>query len=126
MKIITTRGIKKSLDEIGCLIPKKRKHIDFLKARWIYQLEDTDIYLIYLTEYSHESGNRFYWQDGKGKLRPYGWFWYRVNKNYHEEIKSIDRIDFYEVMDDVSVPTEILFHINELSLLKASDEKDVC
>ena len=117
--------VKAQLDEIECLKPKKRRHIDFLKARWIYQLEDTDIYLIYLTGYTDGQKQTEYWKNGFVKTRLKGWVWHKVKKDRYDQVKSIERIDFYEVMDDVSVPTEILFHINELSLLKATDDKEV-
>lgn len=124
---LQSERIKLELDKIDCLKSKKRKHIDFLKARWIYQIDTTDIYLIYLTGYKddgHGCMTSYNYRYGHFTMNLNGWCWHRVIKGYHGEIKSVKRIDFYDVLNEVDVPTEILFHINELSKLSASDDKN--
>lgn len=124
MDLKSAIDIKEALDEMECLIPKKRKHITHFDARWIYQLQDTDIYLVYLSGLRHSPV--YDYRNGRYIYTVYGWMWYKVTKDYCGQIKSSERIDFHQVLDEATVPTEVLFHIDELSKLKASDEKNNC
>jgi hypothetical protein len=96
-----------ALKDIECLTPRKRKHISFFEdARLIYQLEDTDFYLIYV------SGPVYSWLDKRA-----GWFWYKVSRDYLGVRKSIEETELYDIMEDSDLPTEVLFNIDTLMKL---------
>jgi len=100
-------------NNISCLKSKKRKHVNFLpKARWYWRVEGTDYYLILISPKFNYSRKSNYSRE----LVSGGWKWFHA-KVSHNGCYLRKKILFSELLEDESIPTELLFHLGVLDNL---------
>lgn len=120
--ILFKEEFRNVINGIKSFIPVKRKSFKAINARWIYRIENTDFYLVYLTRERLKTVSVYNHKNGKYETsEPYGWLWYQI-KIKNDEVKNIKRIDMYEIMDNPELPVEILFMLTDLEKLKSTSK----